>query len=97
MTGAEFFLPSTTDAAQGRIGVDADKNNLIRASVLPRSQEKTRHPAGRPKFDAALTESARRAKWRPPYAVQTDGHGGLIEFAPPHSPFAAQGRVTSCY
>jgi len=59
-------------------------------------EKEARHPAGRPKFNAALTESAWRAKWRcpqflssgdwslasksqPPYAVQTDGHGGLVD------------------
>jgi len=42
-------------------------------------EKEARHPAGRPKFDAALTESAWRAKSQPPYAVQTDGHGGPVD------------------
>ena len=46
-------------------------------------EKEARHPAGRPKFDAALTESAWReshgAKSQPPYAVQTDSHGGLVD------------------
>jgi hypothetical protein len=79
VSGAEFFLPSTADARQGRMplrGRRRRQNNQIRASVLSRSREKTRHPAGRAPsltLPPPRASISRRASHGRRCAVETDG------------------------
>jgi len=66
------------------------QHNLIRASVLPRSREKTRHPAGRAPIwrcppgpaSAGGQGHGRRVRYKPA------AHGGACRIAPLPSLFA---------
>ena len=103
VSGAEFFLPSTADARQGRMplrGRRRRQNNLIRASVLSRSREK--NPASsraRPKSDTAPPSQHQPAgkAWPPCAVTKPAAPGGACRIAPLPAPFAARGRVRFCY